>query len=430
MRFVLCLVLLFISACTRETVTEEKPKKETITIALCQNKEFNPHNSLSQGLMFVYEPLFYKEKPILAKKAEAQGKKAQIMLKDDVIWHDGTPFTADDAVHAINLVASGNSVYKVPSLKGAVKTGRNSLQVEFFRNIQNPEKLLTFPIVKKDTDKLLGTGRFCFERRMSQDTFLFRSFEGYRQKLPPKLLKIICVRDKASETSLFQAGISDVVWLDNDSFISFCRDKNTSVTKTPTNHMIMIGINCISLPKSVRRAIYNQTDGGELCRNAFKNTAKNIKKTDLTNTHFALEEMIKGGFSKTIPVKVAVQNEYRHICLAKEFKENLGKIGIECFLDITDSPFEEFQKGIYDMVIGTKEINDGVSTLVGENNILLYKNDYLLHLIKSDEQSVQINNILREDVPFIPIGYLYEAVAVKKDAGGSHEENLYNYNAG
>ena len=140
--------------------------------------------------------------------------------------------------------------------------------------------------------------------------------------------------------------------------------------------------------------------------------------------------MTKGGFLKTIPVKVAVENEYRHICLAKEFKENLAKIGIECFLDITDSPFEEFQKGIYDMVIATKEINDGVSSLVGKNNILLYKNDYLLHLIKSEGQSVQINNILRADVPFIPIGYLYEAVAVKKDTGGIHEKDIYNYNAG
>ena len=67
--------------------------------------------------------------PGLAKSwKQIDPKTIEFELRDDVKWHDGQPFTADDVVYTINWVSDENSKIRFRTnwewLKGAEKIGR------------------------------------------------------------------------------------------------------------------------------------------------------------------------------------------------------------------------------------------------------------------------------------------------------------------
>ena len=106
----------------------ETVKADTLNIALCGAVEFQPHSEYNeinrQALGFVYEPLFYANgnndiQPALATGLVNNGTRVDILLRENVFWHDGSKFSAADAAYSVNLVAGDTSVYKNTYIRSA-----------------------------------------------------------------------------------------------------------------------------------------------------------------------------------------------------------------------------------------------------------------------------------------------------------------------
>jgi peptide/nickel transport system substrate-binding protein len=137
----------------------------------------------------IFEGLFEYDKnmepiPQLASTytIDEDGRRIEVFLRDDVYWHNGDLFTADDVVHTFNaLVAAKEEGYLtkllISSVRGNVdlnfikikKTSEKSVEVILKEPIGNWKDLLTFPIVSRSTgnDVLkrdgyipIGTGPF------------------------------------------------------------------------------------------------------------------------------------------------------------------------------------------------------------------------------------------------------------------------------
>lgn len=428
-------VLIMLSGCSSAThqVVGIKDEPESVSIAYPGTESFQPHStqkkSALEALGFVYEPLFYITKSneviyVLAQDIQKREESFDIYLKQDVLWHDGDAFTAEDVAYTINLVAQGQSTYKCPAIKKALVRSELCITVEFARDVDNPCTLLTFPIIKKDSvcqsTEPVGTGPYCFYRRNGVDSFSFMPYRSYHGESPGfDEIRFIKVPDHEQEYTLFKSGQTDVFYVDNSTLTWYMPSAGSKTIIFPTKHMVMVGLNCISLPESVRRSVYLITDKQNLIENSFLKTAVAIEGPKEYNVAAAHEEIQAGGFVKSggryCSIAIVVQEDSRYKTLAELFVRELEDFGIGCNVVYSQSSFDEFATGRYDMVIGGRTLDDGLWEIAGPGNFLMYENKYLQQMILESGDMVDINNILRRDVPFIPLGYCCDAVAVKEE---------------
>lgn len=111
---------------SRALAQEAKTPKGQLTVGFSQEPTvFNPHMphiEVDEGIHFsIFDPLFYVDetgKFVAALAAEvptvenggisADGLSWKVKLRDDVKWHDGTPFTAEDVKFTLELLVDPN----------------------------------------------------------------------------------------------------------------------------------------------------------------------------------------------------------------------------------------------------------------------------------------------------------------------------------
>ena len=108
-----------------------------------------PHTQFMSGMLFdtlvEYDPASKTIVPVLAKSWKENGDTSiDFELRDDVKWHDGKPFTADDVIYTINWLTNPESKYnnkfRWAWIKGAEKIGPNT--VRMLTNGRRPYDLL------------------------------------------------------------------------------------------------------------------------------------------------------------------------------------------------------------------------------------------------------------------------------------------------
>jgi len=129
------------------------------------------------------------------------GKRVELYLREDVKWHNGETFDADDVVHTFNALISANSegyLYKLlentvrspvdPGFMKLRKLSERSIEVEFKEPLSNWKDLLTFPIVPASTGSSVllrdgfepvGTGPFKFREYIKYKEVVLDSFADY-----------------------------------------------------------------------------------------------------------------------------------------------------------------------------------------------------------------------------------------------------------
>ncbi|WP_416197673.1 MAG: Peptide/nickel transport system substrate-binding protein [Sporanaerobacter sp.] len=162
-----------------ETVANESDEPEyggELVVPITTIKSLNP--LLSENASFyhfsklIFESLFQLDSNLNIENCLAEdysirdeGKVVDIRLKDDVYWHDGEKFTADDVAFTINAIkyGSGESAYKDLILNGLKPFSTSdirhildvkivddyNLEIYFDRSYSNALEILTFPIVPK-----------------------------------------------------------------------------------------------------------------------------------------------------------------------------------------------------------------------------------------------------------------------------------------
>jgi peptide/nickel transport system substrate-binding protein len=179
-------------------------------------------------------PDTFKLEPLLATEwKQPNPTTIDFTLRPGVKFHDGSPFTADDVVYTINLVADPASKLSTPSnynwLDKAEKTGDLSVRVTLKR--PNPAALEYFAMVlpiypKAYREKVgaegyakapIGAGPYRVTKVEAGILIEFERFEDYWAGSPKgkpaiKKLSIRYVPDAATEMTELLAGRVDWIW--------------------------------------------------------------------------------------------------------------------------------------------------------------------------------------------------------------------------
>ena len=263
----LCTVLsLSVSSCSftgNSTVkNENKPTTDelaetdnSITIGVVELDMYNPLTSESvtakNMLSFIFEPLF-----VIDEEGEAEGvlatgyqlapdgKSIRVNLKQNVLWHDGNLFTADDVVYTINALMNTDTDYAelVSDVVSARKDDADTVTVIFDRSVPDPAALLSFPVIKNNsmnTDfKPVGTGPFF----MDYDKLsAYGAYHGDKPKLESVNIKSVPDNDKF--ISLFNASVIDVADSDILDMNQYMPRSNAQVHDYLSNELVFVGFN-------------------------------------------------------------------------------------------------------------------------------------------------------------------------------------------
>jgi peptide/nickel transport system substrate-binding protein len=258
-----------------------------------------PHIEVDEGVYFaVYDTLFdfdpegeffanlAAEVPTVANGGiSADGLNWTLKLKEGVMWHDGTPFTAEDVKFTLELTVD-------PDFRSFRSTGYKLMQnitvvsdSELTWSMSAPFApmaaiLASTPIIPKHAfdgvaDKNstilntapIGTGPFKFKTRMAGDHIEFEANESYHLDGPfLKTLIIKYVPDLNVMYTQFKSGDIDVVglqWITPDHLAEAQKLEGKVVTVTGSATFESFGLN-MTRPQfqdvSVRQALYMAID--------------------------------------------------------------------------------------------------------------------------------------------------------------------------
>ena len=161
--------------------TAETPISYEITAGITDLDTYNPLTTASVTMQsicgFVFEPLFELDSQLYHMNVLAQeysvspdGRMLTVTLRPDVLWHDGTQFTAADVVYTVNYIKRGGTRYDgyMDAVSGAQALSNNVFAAYFSRPVPDPARLFTFPIIKNGSANYaeytpVGTGPFFFD---------------------------------------------------------------------------------------------------------------------------------------------------------------------------------------------------------------------------------------------------------------------------
>ncbi len=188
--FALCLCLLFLSGCTKKENSPSVPSPLISDVQTTGSKQFsllyfsgdsvNPYTATTlinrQLSLLLYDPLVrltpdFQPEYVLAESIEIAGKQVTVALKN-ASFSDGSPVTSEDVVYSYNLAkASSTSYASELSEISSIKTeGEATVVITAKKADPYIANVLTFPILKKGSDKLtdqnkialppIGSGRY------------------------------------------------------------------------------------------------------------------------------------------------------------------------------------------------------------------------------------------------------------------------------
>lgn len=298
---VLCLSLLFLTACTPKTegnadLGEEKKVKSASSekVFILGSEQFGDtldpvldYNGFYTVRYGLGETLFCLSKnseiePWLAESFENVDPKTwKITLKDNVVFSDGTPVTGQIVVD--NLKRAGEKNERAFVFKEANYTVEgNVITIEtkepmaaFINELVDPYT----SIIKLDdmedgnTDKVIGTGPFAVESFITEKECLLVKNKNYWNGTP-KLDKVQVKKILDKETgamALKNGEINGFIELNPESYTSFQEDENFSADSISTSRIFFMYFNLEKLPDiNLRKAIHLALDKESISKNLLK----------------------------------------------------------------------------------------------------------------------------------------------------------------
>ena len=164
------------------------------------NPIFTKSKSVSDCMQLIFEPLFTFDEAfnpinVLAQSLtpSADFKSYTLKLYEGIMWHDGTPLTANDVRHTINLIRYNDSRYTsmLKYITNVSVADNYTLVITLPRPVCNFSALLSFPIVKSNTsaDNLseyipIGTGAFKYSSKSGAGKICLSANENYSGEQP------------------------------------------------------------------------------------------------------------------------------------------------------------------------------------------------------------------------------------------------------
>lgn len=208
--------------------TEESSIKLGVSNLDTMNPIFTKSNSLYDSMQLIFEPLYSFDEglnpiAVLAESAtsSADGFSYTIKTKSGILWHDGTPFSAWDVIHTINLIMYNDTQFTssfdcVLSVEGIDK---NTLKINLKRPVPDFLSLLTFPVVKngvktEENENYIpvGTGPYSYAGKENTDEISLVISQNWRGEKPSvKKINLKILEDEKALIEAFNASEIDAI---------------------------------------------------------------------------------------------------------------------------------------------------------------------------------------------------------------------------
>lgn len=413
----------------------------------------------------VYESLFTidesgKEEPMLANSYEVSGGGTQIevFLKNDVKWHDGQNFTAEDVAYTLSRMKESGGLYSKISSKihSFTATDRNTIIINFEKEEPSPAHLLTFPIISRHTTYSenadfipIGTGSYKFISKSGTDIVLEPNSRWHEGNVSERKIIVKILKDKNAVLEAFNVGEIDAIT--SDELSSGVTPKSNSSSRTMvSDRLVFLGFNVQSpvMSKAVRKAINGSLDRKKIVeKDAYGQGVATeisinpeswvmVKAPGKAKTDFPEDIMEKGGYvikdgvyhkdeeKVTMRLLVNIDNAERCV-IAESIASTLKTAGFEVVMEKVS--YDEYTAKIgmddFDMFIGETEVGANLNPaamLTGANNYFNFDATHIQTAMSricgqtdKDEIKAQIGefvNMFYIDPPYLPLYFKTENV--------------------
>lgn len=382
-----------------------------------------------QMLGIVYEGLIsladnlYPE-PCLAESwmVSDDGTVWTFNLRQNVVWHDGSAFVADDVVYTVNQIKNNPDstyFYNVSNIKSITMLEQSKIEISVNEPWANFINLLYFPIIKNSAENVnaanftpVGTGPYRYEDRNEGNVVYLMKNDSWWGGVPAtNSVTVKMLPDKSTALYTFSSGGIDMTLADDMDWGKFADPVISSHTTMSTPVFHFIGFNHqnrgLALPE-VRSAVSYAIDrtkvideammgyatavtmpihpGWFVCGNNMPETnqSKDAAAKVLTDNQW---ELTDGIYKKTVEDSVFTtefkilyneENPTREI-IATLVEKQLEEQGFDITLE--KATFEEYQarlsNGDYDMFIGSYIISPeiGFSMITAPGNIFGFESE-------------------------------------------------------
>ena len=385
-----------------------------------------------QMLGIVYEGLIsladnlYPE-PCLAESVAVSddGLVWTVNLRQNVQWHDGSAFVAEDVVYTVTQIKKNpDSIYfyNVSNIKNIAVLEQNKLKIEVNEPWSNFVNLLYFPIIKNGAEEIdanafmpVGTGPYKYEDRKEVNAvYLVKNDNWWGGTPATDMITVKIIPDKSTALYTFGSGGIDMMLADDMDWGKFADPVISSHTTMSTPVFHFIGFNhrndVLALPE-VRCAISYAVDRSKIideammgyataatmpihpdwfvCGNKVIDTNQNkvAAKRALTDNQWQMTDGVykkiieESSLSTNLKILYNEENPVRE-SIATLVEKQLEEQGFAITLEKVK--FEEYQArladGEYDMFIGSYIVSPeiGFSMITSEGNIFGFENERML----------------------------------------------------
>lgn len=396
---------------TSENQSEDKPN--VINTGIYDFDTFNPlvtqSESVKEAMQLVYEPLYSLDEemrpvPVLAKdySKSPDGKVIVLNIKDNVLWHDETPLTAEDVAYTFKMIRLGQTGYteNLHNVADYMMIDDYTLQITLKTSAPVFEAMLTFPIIKYNTDMSVnpsyipnGTGPFCYGTTTRVDEIYFSAFAKYRDGragIDSMILHMANSQDKymtmleASEIDFSSSHIVDLT--------EYMPKGSLSLYDFPENKIIYLGFNMgnrifngaltrrgiaelIDKDRIVNSVVFSRAFAADIPINPssylYYDEATSFKADELTandslgddgwgpDTDGQFVRTVNGAKEELSFEILANSDSGEQTKVANDIAEQLGRLGVGA--RVTALPYNEYMNRIqsknFDAFIGEQELD-------------------------------------------------------------------------
>lgn len=433
---------------------------DTINPILSTNKDTQYVSKLIYNSILTIDENFKISADLAKEYTKLNNTTYLIKLKEDIYWHDGQAFIADDIKFTIeNLKEIKNSIYNknVEHIKKVEIIDDYTFRIYLDEVVNNFEYLLCFPILSKHayeegtliskTEKPVGTGKYKITKIDEEEIVLSNEIN----------IEII-IKIYPSVTKLYNAFAKkevDLIYTENVNYEEYIGKigygTNTSsgqihgylvINSKKIDKNIRQAINCAINKSSIIYGIYNNkyesTDFPLKYKKYLENKSIDIYEYNISK---AKEILLKEVGNKNLKFNILVDgNNEKLFLVANQIKEQLLELDIE--INIIKIRSQDLQYYVdtnqYDFILLEEniEVSSGLNKYLGENNMSNYYNEEINYLLKdikniNDEKLLQekynkILDIYSKDIPFVSLYFSSNIILHNSKLKGNFNHNWFN----
>ena len=467
-----------------------------LRLAICNFDTINPilsnNRNVQEITKIIYEPLVtlnenYKIEYRLATEiAKTDDLNYVIKLRNNVVWEDGTPFTAYDVKFTVDAIKFGGSPAYYSNLapvQGLEVIDDNTLKMTLYSPVDFFEYNLTFPVMcagyysdedfATSTKYPIGTGMFKIVT-VDSNVIKLEKNENYWDTSKTPMAKQININIYNSPGELYNSfkngelDIVDVKISNVENYIGSIGYKKLEYKSRDYDFLAINTENPVFSESAVRKAISKIIDKNNIVASCLGSgyAASNFSldmgdwlyTKDLSvqpNAEEANQILIQNGWEYknnkwrkningritelTFSLSVNATNPIR-LQVAENIKNQLANFGINVYIkQLNDEAYSKsLENKDYDMILTgiTCGYSPNLSTFFRENNLANYNNEEISQIMSvisntSDENILfdnynRIYDIYLEEAPYIGLYRNTDIVVYNQSLVGNIKANSFN----